>query len=345
MAEPPRRLRLVDTVTVLPSHDGVQLVQSTRALRVRGPADVRQVVDDLRRGVAEETLRDAPRRSALRRLVEELKSAGWLTADPVDPPVAPEAQRQLGYLSLFGPDAVHMQQRIDAARVAVVGMGGVGTVVAQHLVGAGVRQLWLIDFDRVAPHNLNRQFLFSYEDVGLPKAEAAAKALRRLAPGVDARVLDVRVDGVGDLSRLPASLELLVCAADTPPDIAGIAWEWAHKHDVPLHMAAVGLETGYWGPLLVPSRGHCWPCFESARRSRLPAEQAAWEASRHEPTPYSFGPSNTAVSALLAHDALRFLATGHCPAENRRGQLMFGDGRISYLDGVPCACSAAQPPA
>ncbi|WP_380282756.1 ThiF family adenylyltransferase [Kitasatospora purpeofusca] len=334
----PRRLRLVESVVTVPSADGLRFVQGTRALHVKGPAAVlRSLAERLGEGLDAHDL-DGASRSA--RLARELESLGWLTDRP--PRVAEEpcaTERQWGYLTAFGPDAPLMQSRIEAARVAVLGVGGVGTVVAQHLVGAGARRLWLVDFDTVALHNLNRQFLFGRQDVGVPKVEAAASALRRLAPQTDVRGIQRRIGDVTDLAVLPTDLDLLVIAADTPRTIVDIAWLWAAEYGVPVHMAAVGLETGYWGPLLIPDRGHCWPCFERGRRALLPTGHAALEDAELEPMPYSFGPSNTVISALLAHDVLEYLARGHCPSENRRGRLALDGTPMGFLEGRPCACA------
>ncbi|MGW5781952.1 HesA/MoeB/ThiF family protein [Streptomyces sp. NPDC003863] len=332
-----RRLRLVESVVAVPSPDGLRFVQGTRALHVRGPAGLlAQLAGQLRAGLDEHDIDEA----RLAGLAGELESLGWLTEHPPHHAEKPSAtDRQQGYLTVFGPDAPVMQARIDAARVAVLGVGGVGTVVAQHLVGAGVRQLWLVDFDTVALHNLNRQFLFGQGDVGTPKVAAAAAALRRLNPRIDVRGLQSRVGEAADLTILPPDLDLLVVAADTPRTIVDTAWLWAREYGVPIHMAAVGLESGYWGPLLVPDRGHCWPCFETGRRACLPAGQVALEDADLAPTPYSFGPSNTVISALLAHDVIEYLATGRCPSENRRGRLSLDGTPMGFLEGTPCECA------
>ncbi|MFJ9444300.1 ThiF family adenylyltransferase [Kitasatospora sp. NPDC101235] len=328
----------MESVVTVPSANGLRFVQGTRALHVKGPAALlRNLAERLEEGIDAHDLEGASRSA---RLARELESLGWLTdRSPrvVEEPSATE--RQWGYLTVFGPDAPLMQSRIEAARVAVLGVGGVGTVVAQHLVGAGARRLWLVDFDTVALHNLNRQFLFGRQDVGAPKVEAAAAALRRLNPRIDVRGIHRRIREATDLTVLPTDIDLLVVAADTPRTIVDVVWLWAAEYGVPVHMAAVGLESGYWGPLLIPNRGHCWPCFERGRRALLPIEHAELDDAELEPTPYSFGPSNTVISALLAHDVLEYLARGHCPSENRRGRLALDGTPMGFLEGRPCECA------
>ncbi|MFG3284432.1 ThiF family adenylyltransferase [Streptomyces sp. NPDC048111] len=346
-ADPPHgrgTLRLVETVTALPAADGLRLLHGVDVLRVRGPVTaLTAALKRLVEGVPAAELATLAPGSVLRVLAARLAEAGWITdADPAHGR-GTAAERQIGYLTLFGPDAPAMQSRIAASRVAVLGVGGVGGVVAQHLAGAGVGALWLVDHDRVAAHNLNRQFLFGPADVGASKTDACARALANLAPAAQLHTVERLVASPEDLGDLPDRLDLLVLAADTPLDIAAIVWDWARPRSVPVCSAAVGLDTGYWGPLLVPRLGHCARCFESQRVARLSAEDAEVALIGGPPTPYSFGPTNTVVSALLAHEVLRFLATGRCALLNRRGHLRFTDSSTSFLEGGPCGCDTASP--
>lgn len=76
------------------------------------------------------------------------------------------------------------QQKIKAAKVLVVGAGGLGCPVLQYLVAAGVGQIGIVDFDKVSISNLQRQILFSTSDVGAYKAEVAKQKLTALNPFV-----------------------------------------------------------------------------------------------------------------------------------------------------------------
>ena len=76
------------------------------------------------------------------------------------------------------------QEKLLAARVLIVGMGGLGSPVAMYLAAAGVGHLILADFDTVDLSNLQRQIVHTTDRIGLTKVESAAQTLRALNPDV-----------------------------------------------------------------------------------------------------------------------------------------------------------------
>jgi molybdopterin-synthase adenylyltransferase len=76
------------------------------------------------------------------------------------------------------------QAKLKHSRVAIIGLGGLGTVSSLYLTLAGVGHLRLIDQDTVELANLHRQILYDPADLGYPKVEAAAKRLSRMNPTV-----------------------------------------------------------------------------------------------------------------------------------------------------------------
>jgi molybdopterin/thiamine biosynthesis adenylyltransferase len=132
------------------------------------------------------------------------------------------------------------QQRLKAARVGLIGLGGVGAPAALYLAAAGIGTLRLIDDDTVALSNLQRQIAFDVADIGRPKAEAGAEALTALNPHVRvepfagrltvataARLVegcDVVVDGTDDFeTRFAVNA---ACMAARIPLVSGALGRW-----------------------------------------------------------------------------------------------------------------------
>lgn len=77
------------------------------------------------------------------------------------------------------------QRKLKAAKVLVVGTGGLGSPMLLYLAAAGVGTIGIIDFDVVDDSNLQRQVLYSVDDVGVPKVEAAKKRIKALNPHIN----------------------------------------------------------------------------------------------------------------------------------------------------------------
>ncbi|MBP6513868.1 MAG: ThiF family adenylyltransferase [Steroidobacteraceae bacterium] len=105
------------------------------------------------------------------------------------------------------------QARLTAARVLVVGAGGLGCPVLAYLAGAGVGTIGIVDDDRVEAGNLHRQPLFGHADIGQPKAEVAAARLRAQNPEVHAHAHAVRF-GAANATALLAGYDVIVDCSD-----------------------------------------------------------------------------------------------------------------------------------
>jgi len=94
------------------------------------------------------------------------------------------------------------QQRLKAARVLVVGAGGLGSPVLLYLAAAGVGTLGIVDDDRVSLDNLQRQIAHDTKDVGRLKVESAHDAVRRLNPHVAVETHCARLDATNALALI-----------------------------------------------------------------------------------------------------------------------------------------------
>jgi adenylyltransferase/sulfurtransferase len=76
------------------------------------------------------------------------------------------------------------QQKLEHARVLVVGAGGLGTVVATYLASMGIGMIGIADFDVIQETNLHRQFLYNPDEIGLHKATVLASKLKQQNPQI-----------------------------------------------------------------------------------------------------------------------------------------------------------------
>ena len=94
------------------------------------------------------------------------------------------------------------QARLKGARVLVIGAGGLGAPVLLYLAAAGVGTLGVIDDDKVALSNLQRQVIHGTPDLGKPKVASAADAIRKLNPHVTVRTHTERLTASNALALL-----------------------------------------------------------------------------------------------------------------------------------------------
>lgn len=86
------------------------------------------------------------------------------------------------------------QARMQQSKVAIVGVGGLGSPISLYLAAAGVGTIGLIDNDTVSLNNLQRQVLYTEDEIGESKAVKAAEHLRRLNSSITVRSYSCRLD-------------------------------------------------------------------------------------------------------------------------------------------------------
>ena len=113
--------------------------------------------------------------------------------------------------ALLGPEAM---EKLRGSRVAVFGLGGVGSWAAEALARAGVGHLTLVDFDTVSITNINRQLYALSSTVGRYKAEVAAERIRDICPDTEALPRIVRYEEATREELLGPGYDYIVDAID-----------------------------------------------------------------------------------------------------------------------------------
>ena len=160
---------------------------------------------------------------------------------------------------LIMPDiGVAGQQRLKQARVMIAGVGGLGGFSALHMAAAGVGRLVIVDMDRVADHNLNRQMLYTMNDIGRWKTACARDRLTALNPlcQVDAINQAIDADTVDDMTR---GCDLIIDGSDNF-DMRATLNQAALTLGIPFIFGGV---SGFDGMVAVfsPGKGACLRCL------------------------------------------------------------------------------------
>jgi molybdopterin/thiamine biosynthesis adenylyltransferase len=150
------------------------------------------------------------------------------------------------------------QEKLKKSKVVVAGSGGLGCPVSLYLGAAGIGKLVIVDKDKFELSNLNRQILGWQEDIGQPKAEAAAEKIRALNPDieVDARITEITE---GNVNKIIQNSSVVVDAMDNWNTRFLLNQECVNQKIPFVHAGVYGL----YGQMttIIPGKGPCLQCI------------------------------------------------------------------------------------
>ena len=213
------------------------------------------------------------------------------------------------------------QARLAAARVLIVGVGGLGSPVALYLAAAGVGHITLIDDDTVDLTNLQRQIAHTTARVGQRKVESAAEAMRAINPDTTIETIGVRADA-DLLDRLVAASGLIVDCSDN----------YATRHAINRACVAhrkplvAGAAIRFDGQLSVYDlRDDKSPCYACVFPPDAEVQETQCSVLG------VFAPVVGTIGTLQAHEALKLLAG---IGTSLAGRLMMFDGLSTTFEQV-----------
>ncbi|ECC5837922.1 HesA/MoeB/ThiF family protein [Salmonella enterica] len=214
---------------------------------------------------------------------------------------------------LLGDIAIEGQQKLLNSHVLIVGLGGLGSPAALYLAGAGIGKLTLADDDDVHLSNLQRQILFTTDDIAHPKAQAAKLRLAQLNPGSKLIVLQQRLTG-DVLKNAVARVDVVLDCTDNMTTRQEINAACVALNTPLISASAVG----FGGQLMVltpPWEQGCYRCL-------WPDDV---EPERNCRTAGIVGPVVGVMGTLQALEAIKLLSGMETPS----GELRLFDGKTS----------------
>lgn len=255
----------------------------------------------------------------VRDLLAQLGELG-LIEDGVDDDLMSEAvlarfDRQIRYFSdiTTGPTPSQCQARLEASRVVVLGVGGLGGWSAWSLACCGVGEMLLIDGDRVEESNLNRQTLYTEADIGRVKVEVAAERLGAFNSAMRLETIAERMDGEAAIAAAIEGYDVVIDAADWPAhDIEQWVNSTCFAARIPYITMSHFPPIARVGPLYVPGATGCFACQVAAYRRAYPLFDVAIDQRRAKPSPAAtLGPACALIGGQIGLDVMHHL-TGLC---------------------------------
>jgi molybdopterin/thiamine biosynthesis adenylyltransferase len=203
------------------------------------------------------------------------------------------------------------QLALKDSKAVVIGLGGVGSVVANAFTASGVGHVHCVDHDVVVLSDLNRQILYTERDLGRPKAEAAVHRLCERNSDILVTGDRRKADGPEAITTIVMGFDLVMLAADSPPEIRS----WTNRACVDLGIPWVW--GGYDGPLMTigvyrPGAGPCYDCAKAAERERKAAltVRTEWHPAIGESPPHAANVNTVTIAGSFAAEAAVSLLTG-----------------------------------
>lgn len=244
---------------------------------------------------------------------------------PLDADRVSRYSRQL-MLPGFGETA---QRRLRAARVLVIGAGGLGSAVVPSLAAAGVGTIGLIDDDMVELSNLHRQLSHGVADIGRPKVDSLAETVAAIDPTCRVLRHPVRVTSA-NLPQLLAGYDLLIDGSDNFPT-RYLANDAALLAGIPLVWGAI---LRFHGQVGISWHGH-GPTYRDLFPAPPPADEAlSCELGGVLPT------LCTAIGSFLVTEAVKLIAG---IGEPLLGRVLVYDALTARTREIPYGVSEETP--
>ncbi|MBX9786968.1 MAG: ThiF family adenylyltransferase [Alphaproteobacteria bacterium] len=279
--------------------------------------------------------------------------------------------RQMLYFSLVEQNekpGSYYQEKLKQQHVFIFGVGGGGTWVSLNLALCGFGEITLVDGDNVEFSNLNRQVLYTNENLGMPKVKAAEEALKKINPNIKVNIINkfLRSDGAS-LEQLMLSLEKLISPNCT---LIVLAWEnlsyfqentaeeaihtLAHHLKIPvIEIGADPLSVSV-GPLYVNDHhSTCFACVKSQTQQTYYSpdktvqalQRARLKDGRQNYKPLNFyqhAPSLSIAGGLVVDQLIKFVTSCEAPLIiGKRYQLSLQSYEMN-IEHLQCGPSCSQ---
>lgn len=185
-------------------------------------SDVQELVKCLEQGIEVHELYDKSSiaKEDIDEFIQNLSEMNYFESEGIiDSGYTERNKTNLNFLENYSTKdnaAVKIQRKIDNTKVLLLGVGG-ASILAASLVGMGVKNITLVDYDKVEYGNLNRQFIYTENDIGKYKVDVAKEFLQSLNQNINVSTYNIKISNYSDIIGLVSEADIVINAIDTPP--------------------------------------------------------------------------------------------------------------------------------
>ncbi len=213
------------------------------------------------------------------------------------------------------------QKKLEKAHILILGAGGLGTPAALYLAAAGIGQLTLVDFDTIEQTNLNRQFLYTFKDIGKNKAKTLAKKINAIYPDCEILAKKVKISKK-NIEKIIEKPDIILLCVDNQ-ETRLLVNNYALKHNIPLIDGGVD---GFYGYLFFvdPSDSKA-PCLASMHKFSAPK-------SKEKTNIAALGVTCGIIASMQASLALNIILDMPNPYKHC---ILQYDGKLGEFEKIP----------
>lgn len=264
--------------------------------------------------------------------IDALKDAGIVYTYESKGNIDPRYKKQLSLINELTnswEETLKLQKRLQDSKIAVFGIGGIGTWIVNGLYQIGIGEIRISDPDKVDVTNLNRQLYFTEADIGRHKVDVVKEKL----PGVNIKDFRKTVSQGEDLEDIIKGCDFLVNCADNPSVAATskIINRYAVQHNLPFCIAGgYNMHLGMVGPIFVPGKTACYNCFLDSLKENT--DLIDLEIIKNADQTGSLGPIAGAVANIQVMQIFKFIINKGAINFNRFAEIDFLDFDVAWTE-------------
>lgn len=226
-------------------------------------------------------------------------------------------------------ETLRLQKLIERSKVAVFGVGGIGTWIVNGLYQIGVGEIRISDTDRVEESNLNRQLFFDSGDIGLYKVEVLKNKLK------DANVIQFRkkVSNSENLEDIISGCNFLINCTDQPSvvETTRILDQYASRYNIPYCVSGgYNLHLGMIGPIIIPNKTKSFDDFVRYQKREDPLKNL--EIIKDVNQTGNLGPIAGAIANIQTMEIFKYLIGKGTINLNKFAEIDFLNFNVSWIE-------------